>query len=76
MKVTLSRVAAAAILTLAVSAPLATTAQAAEVSTQRAAASDPCRYGGCWDGHHHGHHHGHGHGHDDHHLLDLDATLL
>ncbi|GAA3138035.1 hypothetical protein ACFQ0X_16775 [Streptomyces rectiviolaceus] len=69
MKITLRRAAATAMLTLAVAVPLTTTAQAAEVTTQKAA-SHPCDHGGCWGGHHHGH--GHGHDHD---LLDADLHL-
>ncbi|MFC8128415.1 hypothetical protein [Streptomyces sp. NPDC057302] len=70
MKITLRRAAATAMLTLAVAIPLTTTAQAAGVPAQKAAASHPCDHGGCWDDHHH-----HGH-HGDHGLLDLDLGLL
>ncbi|TGA93794.1 hypothetical protein [Streptomyces sp. MZ04] len=66
MKNTLRRAAATAMLTLAVAVPLTTTAQAAEVPTQKAAASHPCHpHDGCWGDWHH-----------DHHLLDLDLGLL
>lgn len=67
MKITLRRVAATAALTLAMAVPFTTTAQAAAVPAQKAAASHPCDHGGCnW--HHHHHHH-------DHDLLDADLHL-
>ncbi|MFG2649043.1 hypothetical protein [Streptomyces sp. NPDC048436] len=69
MKITLRRAAATAMLALAVTVPLTTTASAAELPAQKAAAT-PCDHGGCWnDGYHHGHHH-----HYDH-LLDADLGL-
>ncbi|MEV0318848.1 hypothetical protein ACIBKX_20470 [Streptomyces sp. NPDC050658] len=61
MKTTFRRVAATAMLTLAVAVPLTTTAQAAEVPAKKVT-SHPCDWHGCW------HHH-------DHDLLDVDLGI-